>query len=325
VLQADLSKRVDPDAVARRLAATADRYPHLGSPPAVCSVPAVGALRHRFASEPYGAEEPLVRAAVGVDEPGLLLAAHHGAVDGIGLLALLGAALAQGVYTNAPGVGDRPAAASFLAGAARRLAEAVFAPPTKLWHPPGSSDAGDALAEAHLPYTRIGTAALTAAACSVAAWWNGVHGVAADRMVVAVGAARHGGANPVPAHQAVLLRLRLPAGADLDLVRGRLRSQPPEPDFAPIRGPVAAVPRRLLARRLGATFLVSNLGHVEAPVRALAFYPVDGGPAGIAFGCVSSAATTTLTVRTRRRDLGPAEAEALLRRLVATLAPTSPG
>src|SRR5262249_23681187 len=156
--------------------------------PLVERVASVDALRERFASEAYGPDEPLVRAAAGIDEPGLLLAAHHGAVDGIGLLALLSAALAQRVHTKSPGGGDRAATSSFLAGAARRMAEAAFAPPTRLWPPPRSSGAGrfaragfasaktapagDALAAARLAHARIGTAALTAAAGSVTAWWN---------------------------------------------------------------------------------------------------------------------------------------------------------
>jgi hypothetical protein len=53
-----------------------------------------------------------------------------------------------------------------------------------------------------------------------------------------------------------------------------------------------------------------------ARVRSLAFYPVDAWPAGVAFGGVSTASTTTLTVRTRRRGFDPAAVAALLHDLV---------
>jgi len=75
---------------------------------------------------------------------------------------------------------------------------------------------------------------------------------------------------------------------------------------------------RALARRLGATFLVSNVGAVEIgePVRSLAFFPQPSGPAGLAIGVVSTAAATSLTVRARRRDFTDDAVADLLARLV---------
>jgi hypothetical protein len=324
LLQADLDRAPDPVAVRGRMADLAGRYPHLGPVPQIRAVPAVGELRESFAGIPYRDGEPLVRVAVGAGPPGLLLAAHHGAVDGLGLLALLGAALGEPVRSDAAGAVDGPPGTSFAVAAARRAAEALVTPPTRLWRPPatrGAARGAEVLVAADLPRAPVGSAALTAAGCAVTSWWNRIHGAGHDRIVAAVGASRRGGAQPRPEHMAALFRLRLPPDADRDLVRALLRSQPREPDFPTVESRLAAFARRLLARRLGATFLASNLGvvHAGATVRALAFYPVDSGPAGVAFGAVSTATTTTVTVRAR--DFPPDAVAALLDRLVGALPP----
>jgi hypothetical protein len=82
----------------------------------------------------------------------------------------------------------------------------------------------------------------------------------------------------------------------------------------------------MLAGRLGATFLVSNLGVVDlgGTVRSAAFYPVVSGPAGVAFGGVTTGTTTTMTIRTRRRDFSPNAAATLLDSLIAVLPAARP-
>jgi hypothetical protein len=56
---------------------------------------------------------------------------------------------------------------------------------------------------------------------------------------------------------------------------------------------------------------------IGAPVASLTFFPQPSGPSGVAIGVVSTAGTTSLTVRARQRDFHAAAAADLLDRLVA--------
>ena len=134
LLQARLAGPVSPDAVTARLAELIGRYPHLGAPPAVLARAAAQwpAVCASFADEPYLDGAPLVRAAVATDGGLVLVAAHHGATDGLGLLAVLGAALGVRFVSGARGIAGRASSSLFLASAARRLAEALFAPPARI-------------------------------------------------------------------------------------------------------------------------------------------------------------------------------------------------
>jgi hypothetical protein len=325
VLQADLPAALDAGVVHARLAALAARYPHLGGAPAVVTTDRLDETRVEFASRVYDGQEPLVRVALNASPPALLLAAHHGAVDGLGLLALLGAAVERPVRTSVVGMRDRAIARSFALAAARRVGEAVFAPPVRVRPGAGTRASGvsasgrEVLVAARLPRLPIGTAAVTAVAAAVVRDWNaGQRG----RVVAAIGASRRDGDDLTPEHRAAYLRLRLPLGADRALVRAMLENQRLEPDFPPSRNVVVRLGSRALARRLGATFLVSNLGSVEvgAPVPALTFFPQPSGPSGVAIGVVSTAGATSLTVRARRRDFTETAAADLLDRLVAAVA-----
>jgi hypothetical protein len=171
------------------------------------------------------------------------------------------------------------------------------------------------LLAARLPRLRVGTAAATAAAAAVVREWNGGR---RGRVVAAIGASRRDGDDLTPEHRAAYLRLRLPPRADRGLVRAMLENQRLEPDFPPSRNVVVRLGSRALARRLGATFLVSNVGAVEIgePVTSLAFFPQPSGPAGLAVGVVSTDAATSLTVRARRRDFTDDAVADLLGRLV---------
>jgi hypothetical protein len=141
------------------------------------------------------------------------------------------------------------------------------------------------------------------------------------RMVAAIGASRRDGDDLTPEHRAAYLRLRLPPGADRALVRAMLDSQRLEPDFPPSRNVVVRLGSRALAGRLGATFLVSNVGAVQVggPVPALTFFPQPSGPSGVAIGLVSTDGATSLTVRARRRDFTDAAVADLLERLVVAV------
>lgn len=324
LLGVTLDGLLDPALVAARLSRLCRRHPHLGAPPVVRPVPSAERLRGRFATTPYETGGPLLRVAVGTGTADLLIAGHHGAVDGLGLVAVLGAILDSPARTDATGLGPRPARTTFAGSAVRRLGEALFVPPARLHRVPGSGSeatgADEVLLRAELPFRQIGSAALIAAAGALTSSWNAAHGVPAGRVVAAVGACRTGGGDPCPEHRALLLRLRLPADSDPRKIRELLATQPPEPDFPP-GGGVARLAVRVLANRLGATFLASNLGVLSGAtaVRSAAFHPVASGPGGVAFGAVSTAETTTVTLRTRRRDFTEEAAAALLAALVAGL------
>src|SRR5438132_5733157 len=127
LLQARLSEVLHPGKALARLRAATERYPHLGAAPTVESIPPteLSATRDRFAATPYARGAPLIRVAVCAEEPAALVAAHHGALDGLGLLAVLGLILDVPVSSRAKGIGDRPADRTFLASAVSRPAEAL--------------------------------------------------------------------------------------------------------------------------------------------------------------------------------------------------------
>lgn len=323
VLQATLTGPLPPDVLRARLAALAERYPHLGGAPSVVTSGDPDDVRGDFASRGYDGSEPLVRAALLGSPPVLVLAAHHGAVDGLGLLALLGAAVDQPVRTGVVGTSDRVVAKSFVLAAAKRVGEALFAPPLRLrpsgsGRPAESIEPAEVLVVARLPRLKVGTAALTAATAAVVRDWNGTRG---GRVMAAIGASRRDGDHLTPEHRAAYLRLRIPPGTDRARVRTMLDAQSLEPDFPPSRNVVVRLGARALGRRLGATFLASNLGAVEigGPVGALAFFPQCSGPAGVAVGVVSTAGETAVSVRARRRDFSPTALAELLDRLVGVL------
>src|SRR5438445_2533995 len=109
LLRARLIDHVPEAAVFERLSRHARGFPQLGGAPAVVSTSDMTATAALFATRPYADGESLVRVAVGATEPELVLAAHHGAVDGLGLLGLLGVALDTEVSRNATGLGTRAA------------------------------------------------------------------------------------------------------------------------------------------------------------------------------------------------------------------------
>jgi hypothetical protein len=349
LLQASLTTPLPGNEVQARLADLAARHPHLGGPPLVEPVRSPDDVRDAFASTPYDGRAPLVRVALAASSPALLLAAHHGAADGLGLLALLSAATGVPVGSDAAGVAGRPAPRTFAGTAMRRVAEALFAPPTRLRRVPGGDGPAEILLATELPPARIGTATATAAALAVTRDWNhpartrdkarararnaapgGVRDSALDgargrvrdmRIVAAIGASLRGGADPLPEHRAAYLRLALPHDAGPAEVRRLLDGHPPEPTFPPSRSRVAAAASRALAGRLGATFLVSNLGAVDAgePIRSLSFFPQSTGRAGVAFGVVSTKSATSLTIRARAREFTQEAAAELLERFRAAV------
>jgi hypothetical protein len=307
----------EPEKLRARLAAAIQQYPHLGVVPEIERTTAADlpSVRERFASVPYERADPLLRVAVCDGEPALLVAAHHGALDGLGLLALLGVLLDVPVSSGATGIGAREGGKPFLVSAVQRLAEALFAPPGRIVPDRPAPAAGDVFAARHEPRLRLGAAGFVAAATHATERWNRAYGARAARVVAALGASRRSGAAPEPVHDSAFFRLRLRSGrknaADVAAV---LAAQPPEPDFPARSSRLARLGTRLLASRLGSTFLVSNLGVVSTgdTVRSLAFYPAASGRSGVAFGAATTGGTTTVTVRARRKDFDAAAAARLL-------------
>lgn len=310
LLRARLARPVDETSVLDRLARHVRQLPQLGGPPAVVSTSDIDGMLESFAARPFRAGDALLRVAVGAGQPELVLAAHHGAVDGLGLLGLLGVALDVELTSNATGIGTRPAELSFPLSAVRRVGEAVFAPPARIRPCAGAPADVDVFVEHSGPRRQAGTAALITAATNATVRWNREHGSATHRVVAAVGASRRPGHELRTTQDSAYLRLRLD---DADVL-GQLAAQPPEPAFPAFRNPLASVAIRLLAPRLGSTFLVSNLGVVDAPdpVRALSFYPVASGRSGVAFGAATLGETTTITVRARRQDFDRTATSSLL-------------
>ncbi|GLZ28652.1 hypothetical protein Lesp02_08420 [Lentzea sp. NBRC 105346] len=294
LLEADLSDALDPGAVSRRLGLAVSEPSNWDE------------TRAEFADSHYREGEPLIRVAV--DDKRLMIAAHHGAVDGLGLLALLGTALDERVRSSATGVAQRVPTRSFLLNTADRLREAVFAPPTRIQPTQRASEAGDHLVSRELHRTKLGSTRLTWAALHAVRRWN----ARSDRVVAAIGASWRGGEDLKAEAASALLRLRLPSGADEDTVRGLLAAATPEAGFPKATNPLAQLGMRLLSSRLGSTFLVSNLGVADAGVRALRFYPSASGRSGVAFGVVTAGEVTTVTVRARRRDFSAGSAGELL-------------
>lgn len=338
LLEADLSMALDRQLAAKRLADLVASHPHLGSAPQLVHVGAGDwtATRSAFADRPYTESEPLLRFAVldDADTARVLIAAHHGAADGIGLLALLGAVLDEPVCSSARGVVDRPRGRSFLRSATRRLGEALFTPPSRVaadrrGAPNASFGASSATKDAlgtadQLPATELGagpqrldTATLVVCGARAVAGYNAARGVPARRVVAAVGASKAGGSRPKPGHDSTFLRLRVDPHAEVDEVREQLRGQPPEPDFPTSTSPLASKAARLLAPRLGSTFLASNLGLITAQsVAAVRFYPAASGPNGLSFGMASTPSSGSVTVRARGGFFSAAAAQELLDRFV---------
>ncbi|MET9224417.1 hypothetical protein [Lentzea sp. NPDC003310] len=310
LLEASLREAPDPAAVAARMSRAGAEFPNLGPAAIVLRPSDWDGARAAFADDHYHASDPLVRVALAGDS--LLIAAHHGAVDGLGLLALLGIALGEPVHSSATGVASRSPDRPYLLHAADRVREAVWAPPTRIAPSLRGNDSGDHLVSRALPAVKLGSARLTTAALDTTRRWNAARGAAHDRVVAAIGASWRGGADPRPEADSALLRLRLPAGAGDEDVRALLASAAPEAGFPSEHNPLARWGMRVLASRLGSTFLASNLGVVKADVEALRFYPAASGRSGVAFGVVTTGEVTTATVRVRRRDFDAAGAAALL-------------
>lgn len=264
---------------------------------------------------------------LGLAGPDLVVSAHHSAVDGLGLLAVLASVLDRPVSSTARGVADRPSAGGLARAGWDRLREAALAPPARVAAPGGHRDGrdpdarGDLLVDLVVPGEHR-TADLVHAATRAVLEHNRAVGAAVRHVAVAVGAARPTTESRI-ADRSALIRLRDVEGLDRDAVADALRTAPLQPPVAARGRAGARVFRaglRLLAPRLGSTLLVSHLGRVEGPgVDRLAFHPVTAGAGGISLGAVGLGGRTTLGLRARAADWDPAALQQLLRDVAAEL------
>jgi hypothetical protein len=325
LLEAELEGGADAEQVESRLAAATAGAPHLGAAPVVRAVERVElpGLRAAFADEPYRDGHPVVRAAVALSEPGaVLLAAHHGALDGLGLLGLMGVALGAPLASSARGVGAGPPRGAVGPWAAVRAARAALRPPTQV--APARRDrrrAGATLVATAVPALRGGTPALTAAAMRAIAAWNVSRGERSEGAVVAVGASHRSGADLTLDNRAAWLRVDLESGQNLH-VRAVFEAASPQPVPAPWRGPRAAsILTGAMAARMGSTLLVSNLAAITGPpgLVALSFWPISHGRSAVALGAATVAARTTLTLRAPARRFAEEDLSRLLESVAAEL------
>ncbi len=320
LLTARLPEEPDRAEVIDRLAAIATLQGWPAPPPrrAASDLPAL--QRELVADDPA----PLV---VGLCGAQLVLSAHHGAVDGLGLLVLLERLGAGPVRSSARGVGARTTTGGAARTTTRRLREALLHPPARLTTPAGvPTGAGDVLVERTVPGAHR-TATLVDAATRAIVAHERSHGRTAAHVAIAVGAVRAQASDaataPVADHS-VLLRLtdveQLDAAGIADALASAPVQTPPSAGGRPLLVRATSLGLRALAPRLGSTLLVSHLGEVTAPgVRGLSFHPVTAGGTGLSLGAVGHGGTTTLTLRGRASAWNDNGLEQLLEAVVSLL------
>jgi len=328
-LEVGLVAPLDPAEVASRRDELLARYPHLGRAEEL-PVAAPGAwddARALTAAEPYAENGAQVRLLLDADRRRLLVTAHHGVCDGLGLVAIAEAVTGVPMSSLARGIGDRSAPRSFLASSAARLTEALLRPPPRFdAHRPERTD-GENLVIRTVPRARVGTVDLCMAIAAVFADWNGSARPRRPEPLFVSGASRRPAGSLAPDRQTAYLRFGFDLGWDRDQAAAAFAALSPEPEFPETSaGGVGPRVTRLLRNRLGATAQLSNLGVIEgAGLQHAAMFPALSGPRGLAVGLVSTSGTTTLSLRTRGAEFGAADTAELLDRIARSLLGPSDG
>jgi hypothetical protein len=298
-------------------------YPHLG-PAEEIQVAAPGAwneARALVAAESFAEDGPQVRLLLDADGRRLLVTAHHGVCDGLGLVAIAQAVSGVPMSSLARGIGDRAAPRSFLASSAARLSEALLRPPPRFGAHRTERAAGETLVITTMPRSRVGTVDLCLAIGAVFADWNRDADGRLGHPLFVSGASRRPAGALAPDRQTAYLRFAFDLDWNRDQAASAFAALSPEPEFPETSaGGIGPRITRLLRNRLGATAQLSNLGVVEGPglVHA-AMFPALSGPRGMAVGLVSTSATTTLSLRTRGSEFAAADTAELLDRIAAAL------
>lgn len=306
--------------VADRLAAIATAQEWPAPPPLRIRDDLPGLQRELVDADPA----PLV---VGLCGAHLVLSAHHGAVDGLGLLTLLERLGAGPVRSSARGVGARTTTGGAARTTTRRLREALLHPPARVTPPLGVlTGTGDALATRTVAGSHR-TAALVDATARAITAHERARGRTARHVAIAVGAVRdqpRDAATAPVADRSVLLRLTDVELLDADGIAAALAAAPvqtpPAAGGNPLLARATAAGLRALAPRLGSTLLVSHLGEVAAPgVQGLSFHPVTAGGTGLSLGAVGHGGATTFTLRGRASAWNDNGLEQLLEAVVSLL------
>jgi hypothetical protein len=308
VLDAEVEGAPDAELLERRLVAA--WRPEFGRAPEVR--PRAPGDLERMADAPFRDGRPLLRAAAG--EETVLLGAHHSALDGLGLVALLGLALDARVQSSARGLPPEQPVASGTSRTRELLRTPAFA--VTGMGAPGAR--GDHLRARLLPAgASVGTARLVAAADRAVRDADGSGGPP----VIAVGASRRPGSEPTLEDASAFLRVRLDVGSEEETRAALRNAVAAEGPVAPGRLTLAAGPLLgLAARRVGATLLVSNLGLISGPgIRSVAFYPAAGGRSGLAIGAAGAGELVTITLRAPRSRYSAADVDRLLSAVAAEL------
>ncbi len=266
------------------------------------------------ANLPYGNHDALLRVKLADGGRVLVLAAHHGVIDGLGLMGVAAAVTGLPLTSGARGVPSDAEPSGFARRSVGRLAEALVAPPVRLAASPRGGD-GDWLLAREVVAPHAGTATLVLGATETVRAWNAGRRTTGRRPVLALGLSRRPG-DPTPAPDRDTAYSRVPVATlstreDAARVVAETR---PEPAF-PVTDGRGWGPRlaRLLSSRLGSTMLVSNLGLVANDgVERVDFWPVATGPAGVCLGLASSPGVTSLTLRARRSWFDQAQATRLM-------------
>ena len=100
------ARPVDVAVLSARLADHADEHPHLGGPATVSEVAEEDWQRRRIEvlATPYEIGAPLVRCLATAEGTRLMVGAHHGAMDGFGMVAVLERITGRAFRTSARGV-----------------------------------------------------------------------------------------------------------------------------------------------------------------------------------------------------------------------------
>lgn len=317
-LEAELEQPISPDLMSRRLTGLVVAHPNCGRPPR-WNVVAAADWQHALdevMNTPYSVDGPILRGASDDQGRRVIVAGHHGAVDGLGMLGMLSAVIGTDLRSRARGVSATAPRQSFAGAVRGRLTEVALHPPRRLQPRDGDSvSAGDWIVS--LPVEgRINTTLMVAALAALVERWDGDF-QRRRPTVVAIGASRRqAGVALLPDRDTTFLRIVAPSGDDVQATRRILQAAVPEPDYPASRGGgLAPLATRLLSSRLGSTALVSSLGVVSGggqALRSLRLYPAPSGPSGVAVGAISTGRAGTITLRARRRDFGEHAAHELL-------------
>lgn len=315
-LELGFTGRLVPGQVRERATALVDAHPHLGPEPVVL---AVGdgewdVRREEAAAAPYDVAGPLVRLLLSDDGRRLLVAAHHGACDGLGLVAIADQVSEGGLVSAARGIGDRPAPMSFLRSSIARVQEALLHPPPRFVSQVAPVATGEHLRVLTLPRRTSGTVDLCVALADVFVTWNRPTTGSSARPLFVTGASRRPGGTLAPDRQTAYLRFRVDPSWDRTRMAAEFGALAPEPEFPETSvGGIGPRVTRLLRDRLGATAQLSNLGIVEGPgLEYAAMFPALSGPRGLAVGLVTTTATTTLSLRTRAAEFSAQDTDRLI-------------